>query len=589
MFSEVKSTPLPLSLSIPTSFPQIEKKPSHEDESKQKKEPLLSTRTKKTMLCALPLIVGAGIYGLKKLIDRIIACSNPKFTDEFSSLKRDVQNEFDYTSRNLNVELELKGKNISDTQISQLTQALLEGNWQADVFKDDKSFPYIALQAFKEKKIGKEEFTNVMFYWSIRQHHPAEEIQVVSLYDSCQCVNQQAATALMATMQPTPVLQTHFGKNIPKEQLPEEPKPFMDQVQQEQFISRLKALPRSAQTFFIIPDIQANYQSNLPNMMNDIVEGKITISQEIQKSPRVNVFNRIEWNGQSMRMVPSFEMMQEAVKVMSGPHSVTILPTIGLSQIEEIRKNGLTSTRDMGIPFPGLNLPKTADTLRCTELYDFFYHDFYHAIQASCVPHVDRIKFIKFADVALEITKGLKQNNKEALMAGLSKEIQERLLDMEHPIYNPINHDAYSTMYSQYNEKIGNDFSSYRFFASIDVVMLNAIGRLSIYQAQKKGASTDPYASLKFQTYLTEEMACSQFPRKLIQKFVQTFSNNKEAGKNFCKRMIDWGNLTEKLFRPMMLIDGSSLSDYVNHNWALQGRELCSNPWLLASVAPQLL
>lgn len=125
--------------------------------------------------------------------------NNPTSTMLFPSLGRNTTSKFAHTTRNLNVEQALQGKHISEGEIQGLISALQEGNWKADAFKDDKRFPYIALQAFQKAKIGKEEFTNVMFYWSICQHHSIDETQVLQLYDSHQNLNQEVAGAVLKT------------------------------------------------------------------------------------------------------------------------------------------------------------------------------------------------------------------------------------------------------------------------------------------------------------------------------------------------------------------------------------------------------
>ncbi len=473
---------------------------------------------------SLPLI-NLAIEEFNRVYDKISQWGNSAdFVTEFPSLKRNVQNEFAYATRYLNVDQALHGKHISEGEIQELVSALLEGNWDADIFKNDQHFPYIALQAFKNATIGKEEFTNVMFYWSIRQHH-ISNIRVLSLYDSSGRLDYSIANALLSTM-------VAHGKEYS----------FIDKNQQKRFLDRLKKLPRSAQTFFVIPDIQ-------PAPTNGI---QPTISQRIRAGPKVNVFNRIY----SKRMVPSFEMMQEFIRIMSPEHSVTIMPTVGLSTLEDIRKNGLLGQRDLGIPFPGIELPEKADGYRSIE-YDFFYHDFYHAIQASNIPNQDRVSFIYVADICMKLAE---QMPLYPSLIPFAKKIQATLIDMEHLIYSPLTHPG----------KKPNPSNFVSVIEVIHEIKNQAFSHLEKFHNGSTEKSLD-------------DLDCSQYFKQFARKIVQLFSTSVDSQKEFCQLLIDRGKTTEEMLIKSFL-GQESISQTYRTSWAIQGKELCQNPWLLASV-----
>lgn len=87
------------------------------------------------------------------------------------------------------------------------------------------------------------------------------------------------------------------------------------------------------------------------------------------------------------RMVTSFEMMQEFLRIMSCEHSVTVMRTVGVSTIEDIREISLLGQKNISITFSNLSLSKAVDNLKCKEFYDLFYYRFYQAIQTSLVSH----------------------------------------------------------------------------------------------------------------------------------------------------------------------------------------------------------
>lgn len=531
---------------------------------------------------ALPtLILGLLSY----LTKQGTQCRNAAFTDVFPSLKRNAQKEFEYTTRTLDVKAELAKYDIKEKEIRDLKTSLLDGNYKASIFNHIKKVPYIALKAFSDKVIGKEEFTNVMFYWSIRQHHEADEIQVVHLFDSYKTLNSNAADALLDTFSLVPFKETHMGAQVPaswRHQMPKDTmSTFLDKSAKKEFLDRLEKLPKSAQTFFVFPDIQAKFKNDgLEKMMEQIVKGQITISQEIQKSSRINIFNRIEMDGTTQRITPSFEMMQEAVNLMGKENAVTITTTVGLSSLKDIRQNGLSRERDMGIPFPEVELPQKADNFRCTEGYDFFYHDFYHAIQASYVPVADRERFIRFSDLVKETRKSM--GIKEEILSQYTQELRERILDMEHPAYNSIFQNKTIEMLKAQGLENAKD---YIFFQSIDVSATNTFNRIALKISADHHLAGKVINSLGGSSEVIENistaLACSGFPAALAKNVVRNFTLFAENQISWCKKFIEYGTFTEKLLSQIALISGEPISDLSRLSFMIQGKLVCQNPWLL--------
>jgi hypothetical protein len=110
------------------------------------------------------------------------------------------------------------------------------------------------------------------------------------------------------------------------------------------------------------------------------------------------------------RMIPSLGLMQTFLNV-KFEDAVTINPVLGLSSMEDIRENGITSTRDMALRFPGVHLPDDADG-DAAPGFSFTFHDFYHAYIASSLGNDFRCLFIKIGDIANEVIKDLPKKDR---------------------------------------------------------------------------------------------------------------------------------------------------------------------------------
>ena len=82
--------------------------------------------------------------------------------------------------------------------IEKLVRALNEQDWTAPVFNDHALFPYYGLAAVREGFLMIEQFSTLMFYWSLRQHHPQKEIQVIHFFKE-EKMNQEAFDIIYET------------------------------------------------------------------------------------------------------------------------------------------------------------------------------------------------------------------------------------------------------------------------------------------------------------------------------------------------------------------------------------------------------
>lgn len=308
------------------------------------------------------------------------------------------------------------------THTQELCSALSRGDWQDPIFKEKELFPLYGMAALLEGKIEVADFSTLMIYWSILQHHTPEEITTIKLFQPDGSINQQAVEIIQQTLK--------FPQNNYKS--------FLHKKQLDQFIERMKSLPVQQQQFWHVADKQSEMADISPSSL-DYILGKGSISLLIKDVGQINIFARFSLDGQKLRMMPSFGMMQEFLRSYRGENGVTIRPVIGLSSNEDIENNGLTGTRDMALPFiemisdegvssrESTTLPQEADLIACPQIYDVIYHDFYHAIAASNVPSRHQKAFILIAQIFKETM--MKEEYKAC--KSMLNEYYERLIDME--------------------------------------------------------------------------------------------------------------------------------------------------------------
>lgn len=291
---------------------------------------------------------------------------------------------------------ELKALPDKENHIRALVEAWSKGDFAHPVFANTELYPKYALLALRQGDLTKEEFATMMWYRSaVNYHGSSAKIKVVPLFINNQ-INPDAKGIIRQTLKAATEAKILKEAGVTNHS-------YLDEAQIKEFFVEMRKKPLSEQRFFVVDDIHFR-QGDAPTAYEsdwvtaDVMKGKRTSSQQIQKTNGINIFCRFKDNQKPMRMLPSLSMMQNYLNIKYGEQAaVTINPVVGLSTIEDIVKNGALSTRDMGLEFPGLSLPKVAD-LMVAEAYDFPYHDFYHAIITSCIPSDHRFAFLKIAN-----------------------------------------------------------------------------------------------------------------------------------------------------------------------------------------------
>jgi len=313
---------------------------------------------------------------------------------------------FEYTTKYLENREELLEKaNLANGP--RFLKALNEGKWTDPIFERRSQFPFLALYYFKSGEITKGQFTTVMLYWSILRHHSHIEVLPCSVDLNHDLMKQ-------TFMPPKELAEaTNGGMSLESHLTPDQEATFFS-------LMRDRDVPESERYFFLIPDYQ--YPP----------DGEYSISQYIAYETGINVFNRVQIDGKTQRMIPSHGMMQAFVKALTGKDfAVDMTPVIGLSSLEDIRDNSLTGTRDMAIPIQGVDLPPEVDNHSCPQFYDVTYHDFYHAILSSLVPPHQRKAFMAIEKVVANFRDEVTEDIEKRFLTQFS----ERLIDMELPSY----------------------------------------------------------------------------------------------------------------------------------------------------------
>lgn len=400
-----------------------------------------------------------------------LECVKPLLFTEFSQTKIDhTQNSFntyEYVSRYLNptpeeTDQKLIRKNLDDLLdslpsktdvVNALLKSLKNGNWQSDIY-NNKDYPYYALSVVKDGLLTVHEFGTVMLYWTISQYHERKEIQTVHLYDDQGNLNSEADKIFKYIMRPAsdPLIFPFDKDNNPSfsNEILNSTDSLLSEAQEAKFYERIRKLPLSEQQFFMFPDVQKdgdqlqkelialskslqnqNFSSDeckrLINEADDYFT--LSISQTIHNNSRINM-TRYE----KMRVFLP-KMMTQALLDVKYEEPVTITPTIGISTLNSIKRNGLTDTRDVALSFPGVNLPTKADGVPTKQDYDLSFHDVYHTILASSVPSSHRKIFIAVSD----ILKELESDKELEKHVRIIKVFKCRLRDMEHSIYRSNN------------------------------------------------------------------------------------------------------------------------------------------------------
>jgi len=289
---------------------------------------------------------------------------------------------------------------ITEDRISEchtLCSLLENGDWETIIesYKENaKNLPLDGLRAFYNGIISVSQFSTLVFCWSVMNEFSDTKIHVLPLFQKDDTENIVAKKFIEKTIE-----------NIHK--------PFSVFI----FFEKMKLQPPSEQCFFFIENTEK--------------EDTRTITDEIA-ALGFNIFNKFTDQDTRYQMIPSLSMMQQFLFVYAGnTNAVTLTPVIGISTIEDIANNALTSTRDIALPFLETPLPKMVDTFFAPKALDVIMHDFYHSIIASFIPHKWRCHFHTYGSAILESKKSFK----DLLILSFLDELYERSIDMEHSAF----------------------------------------------------------------------------------------------------------------------------------------------------------
>jgi len=300
------------------------------------------------------------------------------------------------------------------SKMQELALALQHNDLNHPIFQDHDAYPPIALAAVREGLISREQFSTLM--WRRSALLANGSIIDVPLFINGQ-VNPQAKAIIKETLQVHPLVQSTLIVD------------FLSEEELDQFFEQMRSKPLSEQRFFYVPDKYPPPDPFTSNRIKDIVEGTRTISHEVQQNAGFNVFGRF---GGDKRMGPSASMMQTFLDLKFGKNSAKLNYVLGESSLEAIIKNGLLGTREMGLPFPGLPVPRRADDTLAPDI-DFPWHDFYHAYLVSTIPDNHRLAFCQVAS----LIDSLRSHPDFAPHATFLENWKERVIDMEFPSYQP--------------------------------------------------------------------------------------------------------------------------------------------------------
>lgn len=307
-------------------------------------------------------------------------------------------------------ELPDKEKNVNELLLALKTQ---DWNGESPIF-GNKDLPYLVIEALKQGKITPMQMGTLLYFWGTNQYHLHTD-KVKPL-----CFSMRSDNG--------------FKLFLPLSQLPKD--------KQEELYQAFQSLPESEQQFLLVPDIEEN-----PNIQKNPM--LTSILQEIINTG-LHAFNRVTYNNSKMKVIASLGMWQVFLNVSFGKQAVTLNPVIGDSSVEDIRLNGLNSSRDIAVPNP-LALPSVQDSsvsnidytkhswyhpfdprqnkMLQADLHDaprttFTYHDEYHSYVASSIPPAHRILSVNLADQFNDMRKRI----------GVGK-VRFNLIDMEFGIY----------------------------------------------------------------------------------------------------------------------------------------------------------
>lgn len=243
-----------------------------------------------------------------------------------------------------------------------------------DLFMD-KNFEYYVLAAVKEGLLTSDQFGSLMFVRAIFDvRNPPKEIIVIPLFED-EAISPVAWDMIMQTFT------TRYERD-----------PTVTPDQLAAFFDRARKLPSSEQ-YFVFYDDKLSVRK---------VHGKRDLFPQLVFAVKFNIFGMTKFDKKSVRMVPSFGMMQALLDVTSNG-TLKIIPRIGEITPESTHQ---TMKEQQGVEIavhcPQLApLPKVVGKNSAIPVSHMLYH-YYFAWTAGLIPPGDRRFYQDIADVVLK-------------------------------------------------------------------------------------------------------------------------------------------------------------------------------------------
>jgi hypothetical protein len=373
--------------------------------------------------------------------------------------------------------------------------------WKNELFSNDE-FPWLALYAVKIGSLSANHCADICSLWSktLEIEGPLSE--------------NLLAVPIAVDGKPNPRIITMLLKQA------DESEHETSREEIEKIISGVieKGIPLEQHLFFV------DNRQGEPLTPFEKVSGKVekSISHAVLAQGQFNFLSFcngvISEKGESKerahpyRMVPSISFADSLFSGFFGEKCIRPNPVLGSSSVNDIRKNGDEGSRDIGILFPGISLPNSADDFPVKPGFDFTLHDLYHLYIASNVGknHCHAIR------AASEIFKKTLQD-KKGPNSKIVNHMRWKLDDMEH---------------GDYREKIAK-FRAQLFFPADTELTISHIFWMAIYRR----AQVDSYVEAAKEGPQDEESVIARLfdiKRKIIQTgalqaLVSEVNKNKEA------------------------------------------------------------
>jgi len=289
-------------------------------------------------------------------------------------------------------------------KVLELSDALREGNFSAPIFDNTEEYPLVALKAVSDKKITDHQFGTLMQWYAAKKEDP--EVKVYTVEGNDEMLQKTLVMGYLKEFVDGNAQEWNEGY-YPS---------LLSNEKWPKFIEELDKLPDSEKKFFLVkaPEMKSK------GIRSDASELSY-ITHRISYDADKNFFSYTQVDGEWMRIVPSFGMVQTFFNVRFGEDAIRLQPVIGLSEFDDIQTHLRNNCRDTAVHFPGIELIDEADG-RYAPWTCFTHHDFYHAHLASGIQKDIRCLLLDIAD---KITKH------EDIDTNFSQKCREKLIDME--------------------------------------------------------------------------------------------------------------------------------------------------------------